>query len=118
MSLCLAESLIECSGHNPVDQARRYLRWYREGHLSSNGEWSTPARYLPLHSIDLISSFDIGSTTSRSLHLFEKADAKGDVKEGNESPMWLLPWTQLSCRAIFWLDRGQISRKRSDSSKV
>jgi ADP-ribosyl-[dinitrogen reductase] hydrolase len=37
MALCLAESLIECKGFDPVDQMRRYLRWYREGHLSSNG---------------------------------------------------------------------------------
>ena len=34
MALCLAESLVECRGHNPVDQARRYWRWYqvRRGH--------------------------------------------------------------------------------------
>ena len=37
MALCLAESLIEYQGFDPVDQLERYLRWYREGHLSSTG---------------------------------------------------------------------------------
>ncbi|HLG94062.1 MAG TPA: ADP-ribosylglycohydrolase family protein [candidate division Zixibacteria bacterium] len=38
MALCLAESLLECNGFDPVHQLRRYLKWYREGHLSSTGE--------------------------------------------------------------------------------
>ena len=29
MALCLAESLIECQGFNPDDQASRYWRWYQ-----------------------------------------------------------------------------------------
>ena len=29
MALCLAESLIECRGFNPIDQATRYLKWYQ-----------------------------------------------------------------------------------------
>jgi len=37
MALCLAESLIECGGFDPADQMRRYLRWWREGYLSSTG---------------------------------------------------------------------------------
>jgi hypothetical protein len=37
MALCLAESLIERQGFDPVDQLERYLRWYRDGHLSRNG---------------------------------------------------------------------------------
>ena len=33
MALCLAESLIECQGFNPADQASRYWRWYQvSGH--------------------------------------------------------------------------------------
>ena len=35
MALCLAESLIERRGFDPADQLGRYVRWYREGHLSS-----------------------------------------------------------------------------------
>jgi len=38
MALCLAESLIERSGMDAEDQLRRYLRWYREGHLSAEDD--------------------------------------------------------------------------------
>src|SRR5512147_22292 len=37
MALCLAESLVECAGFDAVDQLERYVRWWRDGHLSSNG---------------------------------------------------------------------------------
>ena len=37
MALCLAESLIERQEFDPEDQMRRYVRWFEEGHLSSNG---------------------------------------------------------------------------------
>src|SRR5690348_11419095 len=37
MALCLAESLLHCGGHDPRDQMQRYVRWWREGHLSSTG---------------------------------------------------------------------------------
>jgi len=55
MALCLAESLIERQGFDPVDQLERYLRWYREGYLSSVGR-----------------CFDIGKTTCEALERFEK----------------------------------------------
>ena len=32
MALCLAESLLEKRGFDPVDQMRRYVRWWRDGH--------------------------------------------------------------------------------------
>lgn len=54
MALCLAESLIKCKAFDPADQLRRYVRWYREGHLSSTGTY-----------------FDIGNTISAALHRFE-----------------------------------------------
>ena len=37
MALCLATSLIEKGRFDPVDQMQRYVRWWREGYLSSNG---------------------------------------------------------------------------------
>ena len=37
MALCLAESLVECGGFEPVDQMQRYLRWWQDGYLSSTG---------------------------------------------------------------------------------
>ncbi len=38
MTLCLAESLLECRGADPADQVQRYQRWQREGYLSSTGQ--------------------------------------------------------------------------------
>src|SRR4030081_3819684 len=35
-ALCLAESLLEWNGFDPIDQLTRYVRWYREGHHSSS----------------------------------------------------------------------------------
>lgn len=57
MALCLAESLIEQRGFDPVDQMRRYLRWYREGQLGSTGK-----------------CFDIGNTTRDALLRFERTN--------------------------------------------
>jgi ADP-ribosylglycohydrolase len=37
MALCLAESLITKKGFDPVDQMERYLKWFKDGYLSSNG---------------------------------------------------------------------------------
>ena len=55
MALCLAESLVEMGGFDPADQMERYLRWWRDGHLSSNGR-----------------CFDIGVTVSGALRRFEQ----------------------------------------------
>ncbi len=54
MALCLAESLVERRGFDPVDQLERYVRWYRDGHMSSNGV-----------------CFDIGITVRGALHRFQ-----------------------------------------------
>jgi ADP-ribosylglycohydrolase len=35
MALCLAQSLVEREGFDPSDQMARYVRWYREGYLST-----------------------------------------------------------------------------------
>ena len=37
MALCLATSLLESGGFDPVDRMGRYLRWFRPGYLSSTG---------------------------------------------------------------------------------
>jgi ADP-ribosylglycohydrolase len=55
MALCLAESLVASRGFDPVDQMRRYLRWYRHGNLSSTG-----------------TCFDVGNTISAALRRFER----------------------------------------------
>jgi ADP-ribosylglycohydrolase len=38
MALCLAESLVECAGFDPLDQVERYQRWQRDAYLTSTGE--------------------------------------------------------------------------------
>src|SRR5436309_15906657 len=55
MALCLATSLLEKEGFDPVDQLQRYVRWWREGYLSSNGR-----------------CFDIGNTVRAALRRFEQ----------------------------------------------
>ena len=66
MALCLAESLIETNGFDAADQMRRFVRWWREGHLSSTG-----------------TCFDIGNTTRTALMKFE---ATGDPYAGGTHP--------------------------------
>ena len=66
MALCLAESLVQTGGFDPEDQMRRYLRWYREGYLSSTGE-----------------CFDIGNTVRGALERFEQTD---DPFAGSQDP--------------------------------
>ncbi len=66
MALCLAESLLETGGFDPADQMRRYVRWWREGHLSSTGR-----------------CFDIGNTVRAALARFE---ATGEPFSGSTDP--------------------------------
>ncbi len=79
MALCLAESLVEEGRFNPENQMRRYLRWYREGYLSSTG-----------------TCFDIGGTVSAALRRFEvyQNPFAGETESdygGNGSLMRLAP---------------------------
>ena len=66
MALCLATSLIQTGGFDPMDQMERYVRWRREGYLSSTGE-----------------CFDIGITVSEALSRFERT---GDPYSGSTHP--------------------------------
>ena len=79
LALCLADSLIEKKGFDLQDQAHRYLRWYREGYLSSTGV-----------------CFDIGNTTRAALEKFEQtgvvvSDFNADCYATNGSIMRLAP---------------------------
>lgn len=78
MALCLADSLIEKGGFDPVDQMERYCRWWKEGYLSSNGR-----------------CFDIGITVSGALsHFLRTGDpfgGKDPNAAGNGSLMRLAP---------------------------
>jgi len=55
MALCLADSLISKNGFDPKDQLERYVRWYEQGYMSSNGR-----------------CFDIGNTTKLALYRFKE----------------------------------------------
>ena len=54
MALCLATSLVESGGFRAKDQMDRYVRWMREGYLSSTGR-----------------CFGMGGTVSASLERYE-----------------------------------------------
>lgn len=94
MALCLAESLIECSGFDPVDQLERYCRWWRQGHWSSKGH-----------------CFDIGNTTRDALSRFQRTGigyggSNSPLSAGNGSIMRLAPvplyYARQPGRAIHW----------------
>lgn len=79
MPLCLAESLLRCGCHNPADQMDTYIRWMREGHLSSNGR-----------------CFDIGNTVRSALQRYIQtgkayAGSTAERSAGNGSLMRLAP---------------------------
>ncbi len=66
MALCLAESLVETRGFDALDQMRRYVRWWKEGHLSSTG-----------------TCFDVGMTVHLALTKFLES---GDPYSGTDDP--------------------------------
>lgn len=66
MALCLATSLIERGGFDPVDQMIRYCNWREYGYLSSNGH-----------------CFDIGGTVSAALRTYGRT---GDPFSGPTDP--------------------------------
>jgi hypothetical protein len=47
LALCLAESLTESEGFDPIDQLTRYTRWLKDGHLSVNGKSSNWQHHPP-----------------------------------------------------------------------
>jgi len=79
MALCLATSLCEMKGFDPLDQMERYLAWYQKGYMSSTGE-----------------CFDIGRTTCNALEAFRHhrnpyAGTTAPSAAGNGSIMRLAP---------------------------
>jgi len=78
MALCLAKSILAKHAFDPVDQLERFVRWYRQGYLSSTGE-----------------CFDIGNTTRLSLEDFERTRlpfrSPGGLRGSNGAIMRLAP---------------------------
>jgi ADP-ribosyl-[dinitrogen reductase] hydrolase len=98
MALCLAESLIERQGFDPIDQLERYTRWSEHGHLSSNGR-----------------VFDIGSTVRTALAKFARTrepfcGSSDKWAAGNGSLMRLAPVP------LFYIERPQEAIELSGES--
>lgn len=79
MALCLAYSIVEKNGHDPLDQMEKYLRWAKEGYMSSTGK-----------------CFDIGRTVLEALGQFQMTGdpISGPTRKnsaGNGSLMRLAP---------------------------
>lgn len=101
MALCLAESLVERQGFDAADQMERYIRWWREGHLSSTGF-----------------CFDIGGTTSQALMSYIRTEdpfsgSTSPRAAGNGSLMRLAP-----VPLFFAADPEQAVRMSGESSRT
>jgi ADP-ribosylglycohydrolase len=101
MALCLADSLLSKNGFDPTDQMERYLRWWSEGYLSSNGV-----------------CFDIGNTVREALNRFRRtrnpySGPAGVNSAGNGSLMRLAPV------ALFYASQPlEALRQAADSSRT
>jgi len=98
MALCLAESLTEKRGFDPIDQLERYTRWAKHGDLSSNG---------------LV--FDIGNTVRDAIAKFAKTHkpycgSSDPLSAGNGSLMRLAPVP------LFYVERPVDAIERSGES--
>ena len=101
MALCLADSLIEQKGFDPIDQLERYVSWYHTGYLASNGR-----------------CFDIGISTAASLHRFERTHepypgSTAANSAGNGSLMRLAPVPMFYAR-----QPGMAIEKCADASRT
>jgi ADP-ribosyl-[dinitrogen reductase] hydrolase len=101
MALCLGQSLIERHGFDALDQQQRYLRWWKEGYMSSNGR-----------------CFDIGNTVRSALCRFEKtgepySGSSDAFSAGNGSIMRLAPVPM-----FYLFDPAQALEKSALSSRT
>ena len=101
MALCLATSLIDRDGFEATDQMERYVRWWREGYLSSKDR-----------------CVDIGITVRGALARFERegnpyAGSTDPQSAGNGSLMRLGPVAM-----SFAEDAAEAVRRAADSSRT
>jgi ADP-ribosyl-[dinitrogen reductase] hydrolase len=101
MALCLAESLLNKSGFDAVDQMGRYLNWWQWGYLSSTGD-----------------CFDIGMTVRQALMSYQEtgnpfAGSTDPQSAGNGSLMRLAPVV-----LFYYPDAGQVESFCADSSRT
>lgn len=101
MALCLATSLAETRRFDPRDQLDRYLRWWREGYLSSTG-----------------TCFDIGNQTIGALTDYAATGEpyrvdRGGRNDGNGSLMRLAP-----IPIAYAHDADRAASRAADSSRT
>jgi len=101
MALCLATSLVERGGFDPVDQMNRYCRWADEGYLSSTG-----------------SRFDIGTTVADSLRRYQRegnpyAGLPDPFLAGNGCIMRLAPIPMYFCPDLEAVERFAAASSRT-----
>ncbi len=101
MALCLAQSIVETQTFDPLDQLKRYLKWWKHGHLSSNGI-----------------CFDIGNQTRNALDEFcrtaQPACGPTDARNsGNGSLMRLAP-----VAIAFYQQPAEAIRLAAESSRT
>ncbi|WLH81943.1 MULTISPECIES: ADP-ribosylglycohydrolase family protein [unclassified Pseudomonas] len=101
MALCLAESMLQKDGFDPVDQMERYLKWWTSGYWSSTGE-----------------CFDIGLTVRQALADFQRngdpfAGSTDRYSAGNGSMMRLAPIV-----LFYFPDTHRIHTFAADSSRT
>ncbi|MCB1778008.1 MAG: ADP-ribosylglycohydrolase family protein [Candidatus Competibacteraceae bacterium] len=101
MALCLATSLIECQRFDAKDQMDRYVRWWRQGDLSSTGH-----------------CFDIGVATAKALRHYEQtgnpyAGSTDPYSAGNGCIMRLAPIPM-----FFSGDIDAVERYAAESSRT
>jgi ADP-ribosyl-[dinitrogen reductase] hydrolase len=101
MALCLGQSLLDRKGFDPVDQLQKYVRWWKDGYMSSK-------EYC----------FDIGNATSGALSRFERTGepfcgSTDPNSAGNGSIMRLAPVPM-----FYFNDPAQALEKCGLSSKT
>jgi len=101
MALCLAESLLNKSGFNAIDQMGRYLNWWQWGYWSSTGE-----------------CFDIGMTVRQALLSYQEtgnpfAGSTDPQSAGNGSLMRLAPVV-----LFYYPDAEQVESFCAESSRT
>ncbi len=101
MALCLAQSLLETGGFDARDQMNRYVRWWKEGYLSSTG-WC----------------FDIGNTVRDALQRYihsgiPYSGSRDPHTAGNGSIMRLAPIPM-----FYQSDLNEVIQYSAESSKT
>ncbi|TLY79855.1 MAG: hypothetical protein E6K49_03090 [Gammaproteobacteria bacterium] len=98
MTLCLAESLLECNGFDARDQVERYQRWQQQGHLSATGQ-----------------CVGITASTARALAM---AQWRRQTFSGSHDPRQLdpEPLSRVASVALFFFATGEAAEEHASEA--